>query len=757
MRGITLILITCLAGCADSGFFSRPDRTTGIPLDQGGNEASVFDLGDLPDGTKLYKCNNPGKACNAHDACAINPICGKDGLCRPTLMQDCNDKLPCTVDKCLGSGMCSNLPAPGKCKLAVRVPVGTTCKQLHSDAGVPMDAGLVPEAGLPANDAGVSPGAKETIFCCFNSGERNPADNCQQCNPSSGNDAGGGGTGGSSTAWAPANGGYCDDGIACTKNDYCNNGTCTGTSYANQCSDGVSCTEDKCDGKGGCLGNPIKKGWCLINNDCFKDGAAHPSGQCLACVSSKKTTDWTAVSNTCQIDGKCYVKGAKNPGGCASCDPALSLTKWSVTGSTHCLISNNCIASGAKDSTLCASCQPTVDRYGYSPLPGMCKIDGKCYSAGDKHPQGCAQCDATVSTDKWTVKVTTHCLINNQCVTSGTKDPSPGSCSSCQPSVNKYGYSALSGYCLIDGKCVSSGTAHPQGCATCVPGKNKAGWTPKTASDCVLNGKCHKKCGTACADTLSSPSHCGACFKACPSGQFCVAGKCGQAAPDCKTIKAGNPSATSGVYALYTGGSTTWKAYCDMTGDGGGWTLAARFSNADGTQWIDSGSYWYSRTSEVGSTTSRSANTDALSQAFWTVKAQEFKITRTDRSNDEGLLRTTGNCLGGKTFRDKIKSMGTYLTGAWSSDAVRGTCNATLKNYSGTYGFNYATCSSSIGKANSVSFFADWSSGDGAVMMIGGGGNSCNRADHGIAVTEGNDAQFGSSCSGCTSRKDFGK
>lgn len=28
-------------------------------------------------------------------------------------------------------------------------------------------------------------------------------------------------------------------------------------------------------------------------------------------------------------------------------------------------------------------------------------------------------------------------------------------------------------------------------------------------------------------------------------------------------------------------------------------------------------------------------------------------------------------------------------------------------------------------------------------MMIGGGGNSCNRADHGIGVTEANEAQFG--------------
>ena len=39
-------------------------------------------------------------------------------------------------------------------------------------------------------------------------------------------------------------------------------------------------------------------------------------------------------------------------------------------------------------------------------------------------------------------------------------------------------------------------------------------------------------------------------------------------------------------------------------------------------------------------------------------------------------------------------------------------------------------------------------------MMIGGGGDSCNRADHGIGVTEQNQAGFGVYTSGCDG--DFG-
>ena len=30
-------------------------------------------------------------------------------------------------------------------------------------------------------------------------------------------------------------------------------------------------------------------------------------------------------------------------------------------------------------------------------------------------------------------------------------------------------------------------------------------------------------------------------------------------------------------------------------------------------------------------------------------------------------------------------------------------------------------------------------------MMIGGGGDNCKRADHGIGITEANEAKFGSS------------
>ena len=157
---------------------------------------------------------------------------------------------------------------------------------------------------------------------------------------------------------------------------------------------------------------------------------------------------------------------------------------------------------------------------------------------------------------------------------------------------------------------------------------------------------------------------------------------------------------------------------------------------------IDSGDWWYDRRYASGATSDPSVNADMISPAFWLLKGRYFKITRSDDSSHKPLLQTRGNCLGGKTFRSKITSYGDFRNGkVWSSDRCLESCSV---HYGGQFattdGFQQVWCSSTIQANFKIGFWCDFR-GDGSVMMIGGGGG-CNRADHGIGITEADGASF---------------
>ena len=187
-----------------------------------------------------------------------------------------------------------------------------------------------------------------------------------------------------------------------------------------------------------------------------------------------------------------------------------------------------------------------------------------------------------------------------------------------------------------------------------------------------------------------------------------------------------------------------------------GWTLIAKFSNADSKNWISSSDFWYDRTSSFDHTANPNVNRDMISEAFWSMSGNEFKITRSDDSSHTALLQTTSNCLNGQTFRSKITSFGDFRNGVvWASDQCRGSCSVTYGGqYRNTVGFERHSCSSDIQSSNYIGFWCDWSGGDGSVMMIGGGGSRCDRADHGIGITEKNEAAFGTDPTGY---HDFGR
>ena len=186
------------------------------------------------------------------------------------------------------------------------------------------------------------------------------------------------------------------------------------------------------------------------------------------------------------------------------------------------------------------------------------------------------------------------------------------------------------------------------------------------------------------------------------------------------------------------------QVYCDLPS---GWTLIGRFSNQDEKHWMKDAMFWFDRMNSSGELSDPSRNEDMFSEAFWNTTANEIKITRSDDSTHTALLETTSNCLKESTFREYITSFGNFRNGAvWSSDRCLGSCPIKYGGqYQNTTGFETHNCSSDIQNSSYIGFWCDWSGGDGAVMMIGGGGSGCHRADHGIGITEEGQAKFGGS------------
>ena len=179
-------------------------------------------------------------------------------------------------------------------------------------------------------------------------------------------------------------------------------------------------------------------------------------------------------------------------------------------------------------------------------------------------------------------------------------------------------------------------------------------------------------------------------------------------------------------------------------GAGSGWILIARFSNSDNKNWMKgTGEWWSDISSPIGESTDPSANTDMISPAFWLVSGRDLKITRSEDPQHTALLQITGDCLGGMSLREKIASYGDFRNrNVWASNACLVRCAVEYGGqYQTSHGFQRGGCYGDLQSANNIGFWCD-SRGDGSVMMIGGGGNGCGRADHGIGITEENDPQF---------------
>ncbi|HYO51193.1 fibrinogen-like YCDxxxxGGGW domain-containing protein [Archangium sp.] len=145
----------------------------------------------------------------------------------------------------------------------------------------------------------------------------------------------------------------------------------------------------------------------------------------------------------------------------------------------------------------------------------------------------------------------------------------------------------------------------------------------------------------------------------------------GCTATSCKALLESNPATPSGLYTLDTDGTgplAPFETWCDMTTDGGGWTLLATLTNnGDGANqgnWLmdpASQNNWESTSASFG-TPDPSLNQDFRSPAFHSVPGQALMITH----RNQFLLRTTEQCLGNMTLRNRFVGLGWECGGSES-------------------------------------------------------------------------------------------
>jgi hypothetical protein len=405
-----------------------------------------------------------------------------------------------------------------------------------------------------------------------------------------------------------------------------------------------------------------------------------------------------------------------------------------------------------------------------SGCPGGTKPCGGTCVDTDTNPGHCGECGKTCKPDELCEAgqcASSECGMNAKKCGEGCVDitSDPKHCGDCNKVCMPNELCAL-GKCTVKcgpgaescgGVCtdVSSSSKH---CGKCD--------NPCKQGEVCTTGTCCQPgqltCGGKCVNLDTDPDNCGGCDKKCAAEEICVLGGC-QIPTDCNAFHISRPDYKDGTYKLDVDGAgpnPPFSAFCDMTSDGGGWTLVARFANQESTKrWSQcSGEWWFTKTSQVGAMKPDVHDDDMINPGFWLVKIREMKLARSDKGNGF-LLKTKKGCFDSITFREKLTNFGSYTNcKPWlSTNGVLGSCDVDYGgDYLSTVGFGGAICTQyTIGKPNRLSFFSKYGS-DGAVLMIGAGGEGCmgNEADHGIGLSE-EGGQFASD-SKAYDQRDFG-
>lgn len=359
---------------------------------------------------------------------------------------------------------------------------------------------------------------------------------------------------------------------------------------------------------------------------------------------------------------------------CAS-DSALRVCSadGSSANTVPCGAGTRCNA-GQCVANLCApnsvSCGPEGRR--------ACNAEGTAYSA--------APCPSVAN-------ATARCEGNGSCVqvcADGYGDCDGASANGCESSLRDSGAncgacgrSCASGTMCMNGVCQSTCGPLVQCGGSCVDTRSSADHCGRCDNACLerpnapptcRNGACVLACSgtfadcdfnqtTGCeVDLNTSAENCGLCGRACLSTQSCVNGLCQTAAAprSCREVLQQRPGTASGPQRIDPDGSgsaAAFEVYCDMTTAGGGWTLAATFTNVDTQNWTPRSAYWVNST-PLG-TYNALGTADAKSPAYYLLAADEMLIRR-GGATPITELQTATSCLRNQTLLQVMSVSSVY-------------------------------------------------------------------------------------------------